>query len=338
MRSDELRISLDTARAELGVAIRDPGIEASELADACELVSELTDRQRELRQQETAACLAAFVRIQAGLARLARLATAAELLRATPGEVCRCCEFDRAAVFRVRDATLIPDALHVEDGRNTEQTRRLKAYWRRAEIPLTLQLVETELVRRGTPAMVTDPQDNPHTHTELMRVSQTRAYVAAAVKPAGRVTGLVHADCFWSGREITAADRDNLSLFATGFARLLERAVVREQVAQQMSGLEDVLRPASLPTRFETQPRRAPAVEGESVPPDFRLHTLLTSREREILDLMVGGARNCEIANRLVISEETVKTHVKNARAKLRATNRAAAVSKYVQLLMRERV
>jgi DNA-binding CsgD family transcriptional regulator len=337
MRSDELRVSLDAAGAELGAAIREPRVTASELADACELVSELTDQQRELRRQETAARLAAFVRIHAGLARLACLPTAAELLRATPGEVCRCCEFDRAAVFRIRDSTLIPDTLHVEDGSDTEQTRRLRAYWRRAEIPLTLALVETELVRRGTPAMVTDPQDNPHTHTELMRISQTRAYVAAAVKPASRVTGLLHADCFWSGREITAADRDNLSLFATGFARLLERAVVRDQLARQLSGLHDALRPASLPIRFETQPRRSSAVVGESMPAGFRLDALLTSREREILDLMVDGARNCEIADRLVISQETVKTHVKNARAKLRATNRAAAVSKYVQLQMRER-
>jgi LuxR family transcriptional regulator, regulator of acetate metabolism len=332
-------ISLDTARDELAVASRDADAQASDLADACELVIEFTDRKRELCQRESAERLAAFVRIQAGLARLARLPTAAQLLQATPSEVCRCCEFDRAAVFRVRGSTLVPDALHVTDGENTEQTRLLKAYWKCAEIPLTLKLVETEMVRRGAPAMVTDPQSNRHTYTELMKVSQTRAYVAAAVKPGSRVVGLLHADCFSSGREIVAADRDNLSLFASGFARIFERAVVRERLAEQLSVLGDVLSPASLPVGLESHARIArPAgtAVGRS-PVGFRLQTVLTSREREILDLIVAGGCNREIASRLVISEETVKTHVKNARTKLRAPNRAAAVSRYVQLLMRER-
>jgi DNA-binding CsgD family transcriptional regulator len=332
---DQLAISLDAARGELVVASRDPDAQASDLADACELVIDLTDRQRELCQRESAERLAAFVRIQAGLARLAGQPTAAQLLRATPSEVCRCCEFDRAAVFRVRGSTLVPDALHVTDGQNTEQTRLLKAYWKHAEIPLTLKLVETEMVRRGAPAVVTDPQNSPHTYTELMKVSQTRAYVAAAVKPRRRVVGLLHADCFSSGREIVAADRDNLSLFASGFARVFERAVVRERLAEQLSVLGDVLSPASLPVGLESHSRAIRAA-GTAVA-GFRLQTVLTSREREILDLIVGGACNREIANRLVISEETVKTHVKNARTKLRAPNRAAAVSRYVQLLMRER-
>jgi DNA-binding CsgD family transcriptional regulator len=52
---------------------------------------------------------------------------------------------------------------------------------------------------------------------------------------------------------------------------------------------------------------------------------------------MVSGARNNQIADQLVISEGTVKSHVKNICRKLRASNRAEAVAKYLQLVIKER-
>lgn len=52
----------------------------------------------------------------------------------------------------------------------------------------------------------------------------------------------------------------------------------------------------------------------------------LTSREREILQLMATSATNKEIADKLSISEETVKSHTKNILAKLGQPNRTQAV------------
>ncbi|MFJ2666058.1 AAA family ATPase [Nocardia fluminea] len=48
----------------------------------------------------------------------------------------------------------------------------------------------------------------------------------------------------------------------------------------------------------------------------------LTRREREVHDLVATGMTNREIANRLVLSERTVETHVRNILAKLAVTNR----------------
>jgi DNA-binding NarL/FixJ family response regulator len=51
----------------------------------------------------------------------------------------------------------------------------------------------------------------------------------------------------------------------------------------------------------------------------------LSPREREVLALLAEGLRNREIAERLVVSETTVKTHVRHILEKLRLRNRSEA-------------
>ena len=58
----------------------------------------------------------------------------------------------------------------------------------------------------------------------------------------------------------------------------------------------------------------------------------LTPRELEVLACMSTGARNREIAKKLVIAERTVKIHVANIIAKLGATNRTEAVVTAIDL------
>jgi NarL family two-component system response regulator LiaR len=53
----------------------------------------------------------------------------------------------------------------------------------------------------------------------------------------------------------------------------------------------------------------------------------LTAREREVLALMVDGLHNSDIAERLVVSRSTVKSHVSNILSKLGVSSRAEAIS-----------
>ena len=53
----------------------------------------------------------------------------------------------------------------------------------------------------------------------------------------------------------------------------------------------------------------------------------LTSRERDVLQHVAGGNRNKDIAERLFISEETVKVHIKHIMEKLGARDRTQAVA-----------
>ncbi|GAA0614942.1 response regulator transcription factor [Sporichthya brevicatena] len=56
-------------------------------------------------------------------------------------------------------------------------------------------------------------------------------------------------------------------------------------------------------------------------------HLGLTQRESEVLELLVAGRSNRAIASTLVISEDTVKTHLRGLYRKLEVTDRAGAVS-----------
>ncbi|MBD0289846.1 MAG: response regulator transcription factor [Thermoleophilia bacterium] len=64
--------------------------------------------------------------------------------------------------------------------------------------------------------------------------------------------------------------------------------------------------------------------------PDFLARDkedMLTAREREILQLLADGMSNSDVAQRLFISQETVKSHVRHILAKLEADTRTHAVA-----------
>jgi len=88
---------------------------------------------------------------------------------------------------------------------------------------------------------------------------------------------------------------------------LLRRAVAREPVSEYARFLQD----------------RATQAEIARHPAD-----LLTEREIEVLEQVVTGASNQEIAETLVISVGTVKSHIHHIMSKLDAQNRTEAVSK----------
>jgi DNA-binding NarL/FixJ family response regulator len=81
-----------------------------------------------------------------------------------------------------------------------------------------------------------------------------------------------------------------------------------------------VVAPATVPALQAVEPRGA--VDPNATP--------LTAREREVIELVSAGSTNGEIAAALVISESTVKSHVKHILRKLGAANRAEAVSRHL--------
>jgi DNA-binding CsgD family transcriptional regulator len=58
---------------------------------------------------------------------------------------------------------------------------------------------------------------------------------------------------------------------------------------------------------------------------------VLTERERQVLSMLAEGQSGAQIAAELVLSPETVRTHVRNAMSKLGATTRSHAVALALQ-------
>jgi LuxR family maltose regulon positive regulatory protein len=58
----------------------------------------------------------------------------------------------------------------------------------------------------------------------------------------------------------------------------------------------------------------------------------LSDRESEVLDLLVSGLSNQEIAQRLFVSVNTVKTHISHVYGKLGVNSRAQAIARCQQL------
>jgi DNA-binding NarL/FixJ family response regulator len=73
------------------------------------------------------------------------------------------------------------------------------------------------------------------------------------------------------------------------------------------------------------QPTIASRALRELARPQANPLTVLSEREREVLVLLAQGASNRDIAEKLVITEGTVKTHVSNILGKLQAENRTQA-------------
>jgi DNA-binding CsgD family transcriptional regulator len=321
--------------------------ESAEIARRLELIFEVGELREALRERDLFERLDVLARIHESLAELRNCKTPAELIELAPGELCRSCGFTRALISRVHGSIWVPEVIETVPGMDPEATT-FAEYIAQVEIPLEHMLLETELVRRRMSALVVDPANDPRTHKPIILRGRTDAYVAAPIMPTGRVIGFLHADRIGQEYPVTPEDRDNLWTFAEQFGFLYERAVLTERIDAQREQLGEAFasaeravdevrhREIELSRSGESAPGVSRTAAALFRPAESRLDGLMTRREREVIDLMTSGATNVRIAEQLVISEGTVKSHVKHILRKLRASNRAEAVARYLQIMLRE--
>ncbi len=143
----------------------------------------------------------------------------------------------------------------------------------------------------------------------------------------GRAAAFVHVDTM-----LDPPRRHALSVFAEMLGGQFERVGLEARRERQDLLLRDSARRWSSNTDFDALSPRAAA--NKAPPPaendvDRRLLDPLTEREADVVRLILTGASNASIAAELVITVDTVKSHVKRILRKLGATNRAELIAKY---------
>ena len=274
------------------------------------------------------------------LLRLADLGPPSEVRARAPQVAADVLGFDRVLLTSISDGELVPQGLHLPAGRGADE---LLATLRAERVALDYPLIEGEIMRRRRAQVVLAADEEAPGRRAYAAVLGWTAYAVAPVLLEGRVIGFMHADRE-AGGPVGDEDAARLSEFAVAFALVYERAVLRHRLRVQHEEMRQVASWADARTSDLGDRSVSLAEEGgdsngavthrPSEIAERALRDLLTRREIDVLELMVRGETNAGIARDLVVSEGTVKFHVKNILRKLHAANRAEATSRYLRLTL----
>jgi DNA-binding CsgD family transcriptional regulator len=260
--------------------------------------------------------------VQRALIRLGAEPSLGRLVNLAPRFVCQALELDRAMLLHISGNSIVSGTAW--SGSDQLAASDFARFLRAAHPQLTSCPPEFEAVQRQLPILVSGAQKRDDVYRPLVHAARSEAYVVAPMIRGDRVIGLLHADRYpVVDRQLDVLDRDLLWTFATGLADLIDRAAARG--LQGSAWRPDVEPTDDVPVAADFGPSAASPSSGPL--------TLLTSREHQVLALLAEGASNATIASRLVISEATVKSHVRHILRKLRAANRTEAVIRYQTLV-----
>jgi DNA-binding CsgD family transcriptional regulator len=172
----------------------------------------------------------------------------------------------------------------------------------------------------------------------IVQAGRSRSYVVAPLVHGDAVIWFLHTDHHPTQRRVDEADRDVLWAFADGFSHIYERTVLTERLRNQRDSVRELFFGAVDRIDDLCESGADPSQHGDHLDDGVDgggsgRHAFgtgradLTEREREVFALMVTGASNNQIADRLVITEGTVKSHVKHILRKYGAVNRAQAIA-----------
>jgi DNA-binding CsgD family transcriptional regulator len=329
---------LAALRQRLEQRIALPSDPTADWATTAEILIAILSLQCELLDHDLARRVKSMSEIRSALGHLRGLPPH-QMICAAPEVLSRELAFARTMISSVRGSLWLPQHLHIEEEKADPHGRSLSEYVVGRQIQLAEAPLETELVRKRCGVFAPSPQDDKRVFKEIMEVSGCFGYIGAPITIQGRAIGIIHADRPEPHGIVTMDHLEQLEAFAECLSVAFESATLEEKAAQQRVEVDNLCgnvdemlsrsgRSAlwSLPTatrgpRHDVYQRRdQPDLPG------------LTFREREIMSHVATGATNGQIARCLVISEGTVKSHLKHIAKKLNTSSRAAAVATYAGL------
>jgi len=129
-------------------------------------------------------------------------------------------------------------------------------------------------------------------------------------------------------------DHDRIfASFAAGAAGYLLKHTAPNKILEAIKEVNGGGSPMSAPiarrlVKFFGNDKGVPPAPHTPVVPAVEVNAGLTTREREVLDLMAEGLLYKEAADRLGLSVDTIRAHLRNIYKKLRVRNRTEAILK----------
>ncbi|WP_354700216.1 hypothetical protein DSM112329_00481 [Paraconexibacter sp. AEG42_29] len=262
-------------------------------------------------------------------ARLAAAADPSELFQRGASLAATECGFARALVLSIDRGTLTGET---SDRLPDDASEFMRREISRSPLSITAGTAEADAIRIG--------RSRPQSHSLLAEQLGLTHYALLRIAVQDVALGLLVVD-----RDTPALDEVDyavLSAYAAILSSVLETSLTRTRLGEVSEELRYLAvstqallgevrhAPPSLPHRhgerlafgtFQGVPASAGAGGG--------VH--LTERERAIAQLLAEGLSNREIASRLVVSPETVKSHVTRILRKFGASNRIEAVTRFLQ-------
>ncbi|WP_082946223.1 LuxR C-terminal-related transcriptional regulator [Mycobacterium sp. E1747] len=256
------------------------------------------------------------------LRRLRVVPTSVGLQRQACQELVAACGFSRAVISRIDAAYWQPLASYQSDNSAPRPHHFLDR-----RIPIAESTPEFESRAGRRTVVVRDPA------VTIDRTHPTSYVVAPVVRDAD-IIGFLHADHWPFDQPADDVDGEILAAFADGFGLLLERTNLLERLQQDRNEVQKILADAvasTTPAAGELMTGRSWWTDLNAAPAGRPLAAApiseLSVRELEVYGLMAAGATNGTIAAQLVISEDTVKSHVKHILRKLGLANRSQVVA-----------
>lgn len=314
---------LASLRQRLEDLTAQPTGSAEDRAAASQILIAILKLQCDLLDEDLARRVRSMSEIRNALSQLRGLAPS-DMIRVAGDVLSRELAFARTMVSAVCGSLWVPRYVHIEDRDADPHARSLQDFVATRRIQLADAPLETELVRKRCGVFAPTPQNDKRVFREIMEASGCFGYIGAPIIVQGRVIGILHADRPEPHGIVTMDHLEQLEAFAECLSVAYESAALEGKAAQQRLEVENL---------WANADRRHPApvrVAKQLSPTCHRAAAVpLTAREHEIMSHVATGATNSQIARYLVISEGTVKSHLKHIAKKLNTTSRAAAVAAY---------
>ncbi|MGW5519185.1 response regulator transcription factor [Nocardia africana] len=277
----------------------------SQAAELGRRLADLLEYEQQLRDREIDAHRRAAGRLQHAVTELVTATSSAELLRRACAELAEICTTSLVLASSIESDRARPVADYESDGASA-----IPASYR-----LQPESAESRAIASGNSSF------GYHSASELRALFPEGCTVLAASVD-GIPVVLVHI-----GGKLTAGQHDSATLLLEVLGSCLRRLGLSARRARQL----ELLRSSGIAREHQTDIPAARS-EADSAQPTPLWMEPLTERESEVLRLVLQGASNTAVATELVITVDTVKSHVKRILRKLGATNRSELIARHAAL------